>query len=235
MRKKRFFFFFVVDFLFFRLSFSSPKKPKRKKKKKSSFDYEAFTGRPSHDGPPTPARILPQSRRVPAAEAAARLLESDGGGNGGNGGGEKDKKERGKGLSPPPLFLDVRPASQFGLARLPGSVNVPWGSGGDAFLKRAAAAAAAVLSSEGEEEKREEEERRAAAAAPVVVVCRRGNDSQRAVAAIDEALAAKGKEGGPDDIETLRHFLEGRPAPLVDVVGGLEGMAAVGSFEFPRY
>ena len=221
-------------FCFFFSRLHRQKNQNEKKKKKSSFDYEAFTGRPSHDGPPTPARILPQSRRVPAAEAAARLLESDGGGNGGNGGGEKDKKERGKGLSPPPLFLDVRPASQFGLARLPGSVNVPWGSGGDAFLKRAAAAAAAVLSSEGEEEKREEEERRAAAA-PVVVVCRRGNDSQRAVAAIDEALAAKGKEGGPDDIETLRHFLEGRPAPLVDVVGGLEGMAAVGSFEFPRY
>ena len=230
VRKKRrnfgfFFFVFSCSASFFR--------SKTKTLKKNSFDYEAFTGRPSHDGPPTPADILPESRRVPAAEVAARLLEK--------GGQEKREEEQEEGSSPaaasaappraaapppppPPLFIiDVRPSSQFGLARLPESVNVPWGSGGDAFLKRAAAAAAAAeAAATGEEGKRP----------PVVVVCRRGNDSQRAVAALDEALA---KSEGGADIETLKSFLEGRPAPLVDVVGGLEGVAAVSSFEFPRY
>lgn len=53
------------------------------------------------------------------------------------------------------------------------------------------------------------------------------------MAAIDEALSKEEEQGA--DIQTnLRGFLEGRPA-LVDVVGGLEGIAAVGSFEFPRY
>lgn len=84
----------------------------KKMKMKNSFDYEAFTGRPSHDGPPIPAEILPGSRRVPAAEAAERLIKS-GGGDGERSEEEKRKSEKS------PLFLDVRPESQFGLARLP--------------------------------------------------------------------------------------------------------------------
>ena len=218
--------------LFLPLSFFSPSHLLFILKKKKSFDYEAFTGRPSHDGPPLPARILPESRRVPAAEAAAKIVEESAGGNGDGGDkGQKEREERKRKT----LYLDVRPASQFGLARLPGSVNVPWGGGGDAFLKRAAEAATAAAalrsSSEGEEER---QEKRGQRRAPVVVVCRRGNDSQRAVAALDEALTKKEGGGAAEIQKTLREFLEGRPA-LVDVVGGLEGIAAAGSFEFPRY
>lgn len=131
---------------------------------------------------------------------------------------KKKKKER-------VFLLDVRPSSQFALARLPGSVNVPWGGGGDAFLERVAAAAALRLEEEGEEEKESKK-------ATVVVVCRRGNDSQRAVAALDEAL--KGEEEQGATRQALKEFLEGRPA-LVDVVGGLEGVASAGFFAFPRY
>lgn len=120
----------------------------------STFDYEAFVGAPAHDGPPPAVALVPRGDRVTPAALAGAL---EGAGDG-------------------PLLLDVRPASQYALARLPGAVSVPWGAD---FAARAAAARVARPHSS------------------LILVCRRGNDSQRAVVALKAAgVAAADLEGG---------------------------------------
>jgi adenylyltransferase/sulfurtransferase len=101
----------------------------------------------------------------------------------------------------PLVLLDVRPAEQFALAALPGALNCPFQKL-DAHLPviRAALAAAGGV---------------AGAAPPaLVVVCRRGNDSQRAVAALRGEPAA---------------------AHAVDLAGGMEAWAREADAEFPLY
>ena len=138
----------------------------------AAFDYASFTGASPHDGAPPPLRLLGEGDRWAPATLAAVL--------------------RGCEATRPPV-LDVRPAPQFELGRLPGSVSVPYD--GPQFVRRAVAAAEAAGWKEGEP--------------PLVVVCRRGNDSQRAVAdlraagvaAVDVAggLAAWAAGGGAGD------------------------------------
>jgi adenylyltransferase/sulfurtransferase len=122
-------------------------------------DYAAFVGAPAHDGPPPRVALLGADDRVAPTSLAARV---EGGGG--------DVR-----------VLDVRPAIQFALGRIPGSVNAPYGGGGAPFVDRARAALADSRSD-----------------ATVVVVCRRGNDSQRAVVALREAGAVA---GGAVDLE----------------------------------
>ena len=105
----------------------------------------------------------------------------------------------------PVLVLDVRPASQWALGRLASSISAPF-DGGDAGAWAARAAAAVEAAAPGVD-------------FPVVVVCRRGNDSQRAVAALRQGQG----------------LLAGRR--VVDLVGGLTGWAAGGGGQgrFPSY
>jgi adenylyltransferase and sulfurtransferase len=108
----------------------------------ASFDYAGFTGAPAHDAGPEPLRLLGEGDRVDAPPAPS---------------------------SSSVAILDVRPAAQWDLGRLPGSVSLPFRGGEDAAAWA------------------EEAKSLVKGAGRVVVVCRRGNDSQRAVVALRES------------------------------------------------
>lgn len=106
------------------------------------------------------------------------------------------------------MLVDVRPAEQFAICHLPGALHAPYKHLArhlPAIRERLALApddaSAAVAAAAGEQ------------LPPLYVVCRRGNDSQRAVAALRAAGISHG----------------------VDVVGGLEAWAAQVDAGFPTY
>ena len=130
---------------------------------------------------------------------------------------------------PGALLLDVRPAEQFNVCHLPGALHAPY-KRFDACLpeiRRRLAAAGSEQPAAGNEAQANGGEPANGAAQtngaaqasgssappPLYVVCRRGNDSQRAVA----ALRAAG----------ISH--------AVDVVGGMEGWAREVDPGFPTY
>jgi adenylyltransferase/sulfurtransferase len=102
------------------------------------------------------------------------------------------------------VLIDVRPPEQFDICHIPGAVSAPYKNFGahlDAIEQRVAAVARAAGATQP------------AAPPALYVVCRRGNDSQRAVAALREA--------------GLAH--------AVDVVGGVEAWAREVDPGFPLY
>lgn len=118
---------------------------------------------------------------------------------------------------PGAVVVDVRPAEQFSICHLPGALHAPYKhfdrhlgtirqrlAGGSPAAAGAAGAAAPSGAATSDEQ---------GPPPPLYVVCRRGNDSQRAVA----ALRAAG----------IRHS--------VDVVGGMEGWAREVDPSFPTY
>lgn len=82
----------------------------------------------------------------------------------------------------PPVLLDVRPHVQFDIVSVPGAISVPY-----AEIKADPKRALEALASRG--------------GAEVLVMCRRGNDSQRAVVALDAAgvPGARDVEGGIEE------------------------------------
>ena len=116
-------------------------------------------------------------------------------------------------------ILDVRPEVQFGLCRLPGSLNVP-------FERLSSSGSSAAVTSLADNILEQ------AAGCPLVVLCRRGNDSQLAVKLL---LSRKQKllDGGTTD--TVVASDDTLPLSIRDVRGGLEAWAAQVDATFPVY
>lgn len=122
----------------------------------AAYDYPAFTGQPAHDAPPAVA-LLPQEERVTAAVLMERLA-------GGLRQGTQPPGGSGATPAPRPLtLLDVRPAEEFDMCHLPGSVSVPFDR-----LPGKLQDVRQLSQSNG-------------SSSSLIVLCRRGNDSQAAV------------------------------------------------------
>lgn len=158
----------------------------------AGYDYRAFTGQDMTEGRAPDVHVLPASERV-SPEALRDAMAQGGAGGGGNEpdatAAESAERDVDKGAGPTvsaaslgtalrhaasagrPVVLDVRPACQFAIARLAGSVSAPlsglWAAARDAAKQ--AAASPGLLET------------------PLVALCRRGNDSQLAVLMLREA------------------------------------------------
>lgn len=121
--------------------------------------------------------------------------------------------------------MDVRPAEQYNICHLPGALHAPYkhfdrhlptikehlaGAAGDAA---AVPEDTTVAGAAGGEQPPSAGTSGGSAQPPLYVVCRRGNDSQRAVAALRAAGITHG----------------------IDVMGGMEGWAAEVDPGFPTY
>ncbi|KAG5988081.1 hypothetical protein E4U54_004771 [Claviceps lovelessii] len=133
---------------------------------RSSMDYVQFCGVATK---PTTGLLMPEERISP--DAYRRLVQEP--------------------FTPPPVLIDVRSKEHFGLASLPGSVNVPISR----FMSHR-------RSGSGSEESCWPEGFPAdlPANAPVYLVCREGNDSQIAAAKLKELGLGRGGERLVGDI-----------------------------------
>ncbi|PSC70689.1 Adenylyltransferase and sulfurtransferase MOCS3 [Micractinium conductrix] len=167
------------------------------------YDYTAFTGQAAaNDAAPLPLQLIPWEERITPAELQQRLASEPGA-----------------------VLVDVRPAEQYNICHLPGAVHAPYKHFSrhlDAIQERLAAAAgvslpppAAAAGQQGQQDGggTEQQDGTAPPPPPLYVVCRRGNDSQRAVAALRAAGISHG----------------------VDVMGGMEGWAREVDQGFPTY
>lgn len=190
----------------------------------ATYDYAAFTGgQVLDDAPPEELRVLPLEQRVSATRLRQALEQARADG------------------APAPLVLDVRPPVQFDIARLPGSVNVPFDvfdkqldnvvrmcrqpddvtrvrqQPGPASLPGTAGGVAlnTAPAVQGADAANGAAAPATSATVPhtVYVVCRRGNDSQLAV----QRLRQAGIDGA------------------VDVMGGLMAWARECDVGFPTY
>ncbi|KAG5913135.1 hypothetical protein E4U53_004998, partial [Claviceps sorghi] len=130
---------------------------------RSSMDYVQFCGVPTK--PSGLLTLTPEERISPGAYH--RLLQD--------------------GATPAPVLIDVRDKERFGLASIPGSINVPIGR----FMSRPRG---------GSESWPEGFPADLPAHVPVYVVCREGNDSQLAAAKLKELGLHRGGERFVGDI-----------------------------------
>ncbi|PRW57410.1 Adenylyltransferase and sulfurtransferase MOCS3 [Chlorella sorokiniana] len=167
-----------------------------------SYDYAAFTGQAAaNDAAPAPLQLIPRGERITPRELQQRLA-----------------------AEPGALVLDVRPLEQFNICHLPGAMHTPYKYfdrhldairtrlGASAAAQPATAAGAANAAAAGDTAA-EQNGTDTASSPPFYVVCRRGNDSQRALAALRRAGISQG----------------------IDVVGGMEGWAREVDTSFPTY
>jgi len=140
----------------------------------AAFDYRAFTGQATEEGPAAGVAVLGPGERVLAGDLGGGVARAAAPGPA-PGAGEAPAELLGRALREAaaagrPLLVDVRPAGQWRLGHVRGSVNVPYSSFWSAAQRAAAEAEADPAVRDAE----------------VVLVCRRGNDSQLAARALQE-------------------------------------------------
>lgn len=120
-----------------------------------------------------------------------------------------------------PVILDVRPAHEFAICAIPGSVNIPMKVVGRREALRAALVAALGEKAGGSRD----------SPMSLFVVCRRGNDSQIAVRAIQEELKSSSSldSGECEHIALFEHV-----KAVKDLKGGLHAWARLHP-DFPVY
>ncbi|PWZ02222.1 hypothetical protein BCV70DRAFT_156991 [Testicularia cyperi] len=128
--------------------------------------------------------------------------------------------------------VDVRPAIEFGITKLDGSINIPI----QQLLKDPASAYREILETSTPDSK---------PVSSVLLVCKKGNDSQLAVSALakeQEMLLQQGRQ----QLEAEQRRLEDeeqqrqasalpRPIAITDMVGGLRAYSRVKDSTFPIY
>lgn len=160
----------------------------------AAYDYFAFTGQRPSDGPPPPANLIPDSQRLRPEELQSALGAATCP--------QEDEGACNDGERAPVPILDVRPAPQFALMRLPGSVNIPFTKLASRISEAATLAAQAAAAAKAGTKLRATTKPESMSGR-LVVVCRRGNDSQRATLLL--------REHGVSNV--------------IDVIGGLERWA----------
>ncbi|KAI7842611.1 hypothetical protein COHA_003715 [Chlorella ohadii] len=167
-----------------------------------TYDYAGFTGQAAaNDAAPAPLQLIPREERITPRQLQERLA-----------------------AHPDALVLDVRPLEQFNICHLPGAMHTPYKHFDrhlDAIRARlatpgthpAAAGTAATAGDAAGQDGTAEDSSSPSEQPPFYVVCRRGNDSQRALAALRRAGISQG----------------------VDVVGGMEAWAREVDTSFPMY
>ncbi|KAG0654606.1 Urmylation protein [Rhodotorula mucilaginosa] len=120
------------------------------------------------------------------------------------------------------LIVDTRPASEYGIANLEGSINIPF----PRLLKDPSLALTAAAHDPSDDSPPVPDR--------ITFVCRRGNDSLLASRALRRYLEEHAAAGAGQNEETAER-IEGKTVEVDDLIGGLSAWAREGEEGFPVY